>query len=915
VPPTNTPPAERPRRAAAAKASEETSRQFKNPWAERKALSELPTNVPRQARKLCPCDGPMACRLTLTLLDSPSPPRSTLNVAPPLFSKVQRARYNAAVAKNKDLMAVSIEEYFAVTDPAVPAPRPTVARSNLKARKSVRDEDDEPLFPVTEPAKPLRRSSRRRSAPAPKKEVDSEDGDFEDDDFQPDRSDEEPPAYRTPATTTRKRPLSLTAEESAPRPPPTMRRTAKATASILVDADNSERVPGKYESKYGPMLTKAIIINKVSPPAGIAHEDPFSFLETHPRLQKELRQYEAAVEPYNPKGERHDPTHWALSAKSGSDCGSIVNLDRYSFTYDEAMSICSLLVRAVNRWPDPKKFFITSARATALTSILLRAAIARATPDLPLPWSPPTLKLFKTQWRVGLKLPYIDSVTLDATWHEVVWTFGTSDSREPIGPEENIVFVSNWYPSRPINNLLGVRPGIDIKGKLDANNQSEFLLLDTSLRSLASKYARHASPVRTKAEMNAWVSKLAAQRHVYRGIHPMIVTDGNHYAMKTKMNPSKAMRQDIDDIDFTVRVDTINMGWAASIKDKVSDTWHESGDILDALHMLLRKADETNQRIRHGEPAPNTCYCTPEQRVSSTHACGHCGATRLCSSLTDHPAGYRACKSCMSKGFSTAKHLLAHLRKRLVKIIYCELKKMKRPTTQAAQLSESLIESGIPGLPTSNSTDFQDAYTRQQLQPRARSGIIKSPFQPSIDAAFPFGLDSQGSAAIHTHGNLIVTQMALNFCKHIQLPVFLVTLRDYYTKYADLEGDLANGVQAAWDRMKLLRSTMVQDCRRLRAVRLRTPFTTKDRGNLQPSRGLFEYMKEEWVSGKLHVGTTITLAERRGLGVVRPEWDLSILAMTNIAKEIQDWTGVNLPTGSDGCPFFCHVDAMPSDWS
>ncbi|KAH7374409.1 hypothetical protein B0T11DRAFT_41 [Plectosphaerella cucumerina] len=228
---------------------------------------------------------------------------------------------------------------------------------------------------------------------------------------------------------------------------------------------------------------------------------------------------------------------------------------------------------------------------------------------------------------------------------------------------------------------------------------------------------------------------------------------------------------------------------------------------------------------------------------------------------------------------------------------------MKGDTTEVTRRTNEMFEKGVPGLPTRDDEVPTDEYTGQKT--RWSDDRAMSPYSPSIDAAFPYRLDSEGNVAIHTPGNVVVTMMALNFAKGIHLPAFLQTLGEYYRDYLRLED--TGGDQAQ------LRATMIRDCENLSAVRRRTPWTTEGRGNLRPSQELFDYIRAGWIAGKPHDGVIVE-QRARGLSPVPAEWTRSKSTIVNIAQEIQDWTGVHLPS-RDGCPFFGHADAMPADWS
>ncbi|KAJ3527641.1 hypothetical protein NM208_g10599 [Fusarium decemcellulare] len=110
---------------------------------------------------------------------------------------------------------------------------------------------------------------------------------------------------------------------------------------------------------------------------------------------------------------------------------------------------------------------------------------------------------------------------------------------------------------------------------------------------------------------------------------------------------------------------------------------------------------------------------------------------------------------------------------------------------------------------------------------------------------------------------------------------------------------------------------MVQDCRRLAAIRRKVLYTANGRMSFHTTQQQFEYLKEQWIFGKLRPGSTPTPSVHyywRGVAEDFMRWEIPKRQMINTIEEIEQWTDVRLIRRS-GCPYFAHPDSMPIDWN
>lgn len=191
----------------------------------------------------------------------------------------------------------------------------------------------------------------------------------------------------------------------------------------------------------------------------------------------------------------------------------------------------------------------------------------------------------------------------------------------------------------------------------------------------------------------------------------------------------------------------------------------------------------------------------------------------------------------------------------------------------------------------------------------------------SIDVVFPFTLHSSGHVLIYAIGNLALAPIALNFLKFINLPIFLSKLSVYYHQYLALEPYIQVGQPAETAELKQIRKDLLADCLQLTAIRRKIPMNSKVRLHLQVSPEQFDYLKEEWVSGKICPGSLTRAPVKyfptpRGIhATLVSEWEDYQPCIIQIVEEIEQWTGVYLPRSSDGCPYFAHPDTMPWNWN
>ncbi|KAM3516707.1 hypothetical protein NHJ13051_009656 [Beauveria bassiana] len=208
---------------------------------------------------------------------------------------------------------------------------------------------------------------------------------------------------------------------------------------------------------------------------------------------------------------------------------------------------------------------------------------------------------------------------------------------------------------------------------------------------------------------------------------------------------------------------------------------------------------------------------------------------------------------------------------------------------------------------------YKNAFSGSEL----RFDPLKRHLKPSVDATFPHGRDHGGWSMLHTPTNIAAVPLALNYMKHIHLPITVAKISAYYRQYAKLveEGlpDHQN-LQVKSFAMKL-QNDLLEECDRLTTIRINAGWKVRTRSGNSLSDDSLNYIREEWISGKFRPGQPKTQPIR---GLIwrnsSARWSLkAVHRIIRIFTEIEDWTGVTLPKKQD-CAYFCHESTMPPYW-
>ncbi|SPO01612.1 uncharacterized protein DNG_04286, partial [Cephalotrichum gorgonifer] len=183
----------------------------------------------------------------------------------------------------------------------------------------------------------------------------------------------------------------------------------------------------------------------------------------------------------------------------------------------------------------------------------------------------------------------------------------------------------------------------------------------------------------------------------------------------------------------------------------------------------------------------------------------------------------------------------------------------------------------------------------------------------SIDAPFPFDLGSTGESRYHSPGNLAAVPVALNYMKNGSPPIALQKIRDYFVDACSLEPRIQQGDTEAIQQREAARRRLLEDFHNLTEVVRKIPRNKSVRLRVRIGKKAYRYVRRQLRKGRPHQVHSLTSKPKqsifRYLCPPRPSWLIPII------EEIERWTGVSLPRGRDGCPYFLHQATMDNNWN
>jgi len=699
---------------------------------------------------------------------------------------------------------------------------------------------------------------------------------------------------------------------------------------------NPPRPVGYYESRVAKAVGKATILRRVIAPSeeiesvDYNNHDPFAFVYDDDKLPiRPGRNYEPDVVSV-PSWSRsiYKSELWSLQAKKPGELRLFCKLPAFipnqnqplSYTKEEAFAICRKLVDAINRWPDIDAISTATptARMRPTLNTLFSAAQYSALPQKPVRGPQITLVKDRTNNRTALQviLRRIDPGTW--TGQKVVYRVQSNQIRSEPPKAQNMVLgtIANRSvedPGKDGHFASVILPEID----LDERRRSQLQREERFLWHLCSIWP-HQCPVMTapeaQARIDSEVKKLglrnAIERKVYDGkmlirLSDAVVKGGIGVLL------GKAPTNDISCPLPIVRIQSPDFAWTRPVVDHCLSMWLKTSDILKTWVSVARLVDEVNERILAGEPSPSFCDCSPDMAAKTDHPCSRCGSTTVCKMLSEDPHGFRACEECLQKSFipGTQRRAIYSLKNSVRREQrYIDGDRLGDIQSMLA-IGREWITRKLQG---QYGYSYVNAYSGAVIHQRGHG--MRDPLHISCDAVFPISIGNKGKTMIHWADNISLIPEALNSCKHAHLPIFLETLAEYCRQVWPLaEASGAADLRAVPETQRLQEQLMA-DCSRFAYIRSKLPWTVRNRLMLHVSPQQLRYYKEEWVSGKVHPGSP--LPRYRGHACRYSAWDgwsKSWTRISQVLREIEAWTGVELPKPG-GCPYFAHPATIPEVW-
>ncbi|KAH7129774.1 hypothetical protein B0J13DRAFT_610892 [Dactylonectria estremocensis] len=825
-----------------------------------------------------------------------------------------------------------------------PRPRPSPRQGHADKAALVIEEDDEDSVPETPsqpapPATPVRRRLRARNvniaAPPPtpsslvplKRRRAQDLGNVFDGAGASVLAGPSAPPPATPDTSKPKRAqrrsqakLKANPTEAPPPSPSRIRHQSH-------EGDSAQaHVPGPYERKVLEGMQAVKVIKHVSAPEVVSAasifddvQDPFAFIyndnmfPVHPD-----RSYEAEVIT-SPK---HD-SKWRLGAKHGAAVRIFLVVDKEHYTEIEAWLICHKLADALNRWPnvdDISKEVNKLGGPRSQLQLLFAAAQYSACPHLPLRGTHPCLIDINGNHgdaRIQVRLSRIDPVTLQG----IPETLTMTDSGEEVPEVSNILFRyvgGTVYEGPQADNTWRSCIPSDYQPKF-SDQIRELKRAKGFLRFVHHVWARR-SPLRSKEDAKSFFDNMKQIFNTDRQRWRRLYNEGalcqpRQSRVGTYLFPTAPVRKNISGKLPSLVIQSWDNSWTESVFKAGELTWLESSDPIAAWVSMSRAVDIVNLRICAGDESPASCHCSPDDSTETMHPCTHCCSMTTCSALALGAWGLPECANCLvltgyQRSSVNVTQRLAE--ESLMHSLIAECKSNGLPLQSSAirdarREGEERIRELLPHDLTSGWTNL---FSGKVMSPQPHAKHLL----PSVDAVFPFGIQSSGQTLLHAANNLALIPAALNSAKHIQLPIAVQKIAQYFRRFTQLKGALRLGEEPAVQEIEALQGQLVTDCTRFSQIRMKAGWTRAKRSGKSMSQEQFEYHKEEWISGKLHPGSPTQPSRQYTWFEASHGWPTAERGcIDRIVGEIEAWTGVDLPR-RHGCPFFGHPTTMPLDW-
>lgn len=637
---------------------------------------------------------------------------------------------------------------------------------------------------------------------------------------------------------------------------------------------------------------------------------------------------------YQPEVRHHKSENgllnWDLVATQGKEINRFMLIRQRDYTEAEVMTFCTLFTDALNRWPDMTELTTAASKPKQAVRALFNAVIADGAfphSTKPFRFSAPRPAVVPKTCFVDLTVPIINPNTFKGT--EMGFRITHRQIATNIPEPENVVFGFG----RSIMDYEGVRSDgtwrsqIEPDWDIDGSTRTALENTERFMRWFASVWAKRCPVVSesdAKAFFKAMVKKFGNERRalntLYDGhslFHSIIIREQLRRQIRATIN----VRNNVSGTIPNVMIDAVDFSWTQIVLEAGRTTWLATSDLEQTWMSIAEVADGVNRRIHAGEKSPGACNCSSTEATTAEHPCSSCGTLTLCNGLVLGTLGLPQCAICLRSPRLGERAVVAFLRSKWLSIRNNEQRKYDMGQNDDSMRKAVFAQIDIMlGSETRSEVTYCNTYSGKRLHFVPQ---MWHPRSPSIDAVFPFSLAPSGQVTIHSADNIAIVPTALNYGKHVHLPIFLAKLGEYYGRITTLEEGLRSGDTKATRDLESIQRPMLQECRRLRTIRMKVPYSKKGRCGLQMSAEQLSYLKEEWISGEFHPGNPepwvggLQQGRNRQFFKINKEdrWsELEIDSMLRIVDEIEAWTNVRL-LRQNGCPYFAHPETLPSSWN
>ncbi|KAK4898657.1 hypothetical protein LTR27_003829 [Elasticomyces elasticus] len=509
------------------------------------------------------------------------------------------------------------------------------------------------------------------------------------------------------------------------------------------------------------------------------------------------RRFRAKLDRHDYRSQGVQKTTWLLGAVDSRTKEYRFIASANPSLYDEATAtkLCDLLASLVNAWPGTldtisgDKVPQMAARTGVLRGLVLAAACRRLNIDQKVLGPLFLAAHSNTNPSVVGRTYRIDPTTYAAT--SEAFNLPVARVPHPLTSENRIALPPGWiFSAAAAGNYLNqdqmtenqlVKFAVDDKSGLHFHGTGLTEIKLGKAESLRPRLEMAEQIVRavivqthglmcTKNELRMIIDRIVLQYAepnkrspgVYDG-RKIVRWDRQPRLRLSCLAPSKLVRRDCKGTLPGMTLHSLDRTRALPIIDAIDKKFVDSkGDIKEAWLAGLEAHESAEIDIANGVKAPSVCNCAPGDKSNTSHPCGMCGASCLCSKRRRNALGLDCCEICYTIDAKSGRSSLPE--ESLVCLAKGSVRREAGKAVDSAHwrgIIRDLIDElrgffqGDPKLLNADGTKkpvYLDEYTGQYVEMSADS--FMHPDNISPDAINPYAIDTHGRQYIHMEGNL-----------------------------------------------------------------------------------------------------------------------------------------------------------------